>query len=257
MHWTHCRCFPPPPALAPYRSVAEAVHLGTSDAPGCTAEEGVSGAFAFGLAAGAAPVTSTDVTATDVTVGGSSEVLSPHPHQALAVPLQSAQAQQQQLRQQQQQQLEQDQQSSVYSHDSSDEADARAAVAQQQQQQDGDSSQQQQQQQQRSFARGAQGSRQELMEQLARAASEQGVSESDAIAWIIERMEAENQVTLYHTYYYYCIIIHIVIPLVVYIIVYSIHLYYSCVTLHYFMSAVCDITVRVTLKHAMLHSCMR
>eukprot|EP00953_Heterococcus_sp_UTEX-ZZ885_P004320 2839-Heterococcus_DN1.PRE.2 len=33
-------CFPPPPALAPCRSVIEAVHLGTSDAPGCTAEEG-------------------------------------------------------------------------------------------------------------------------------------------------------------------------------------------------------------------------
>jgi hypothetical protein len=207
---THCRCFPPPPALAPYRSVAEAVHLGTSDAPGCTAEEGVSGAFAFGLAVGAAPVTSTDVTATDVAAAGSSsEVLSPHPHQALAVPLPSAQAQQQQQllrlqRQQQQRERDQDQQSSVYSHDSSDEADVRAAVAQQQQQQqqqDDDSSQQQQQQQQQRqqqrFARGAQGSRQELMEQLARAASEQGVSESDAIAWIIERMEAENQVNLH------------------------------------------------------------
>jgi hypothetical protein len=213
-HCIHCRCFPPPPALAPYRSVAEAVHLGTSDAPGCTAEEGVSGAFAFGLAVGAAPVTATDATATDVTVGASSEVLSPHPHQALAVPLPSAQQQQQQqllrLQQQQQRERDQDQQSSVYRHDSSDEADVRAAVAQQQQQQqqqDDDSSQQQQQQrqqqqqQQRSFARGAQGSRQELMEQLARAASEQGVSESDAIAWIIERMEAENQVTLHYIIY--------------------------------------------------------
>jgi hypothetical protein len=195
MH-THClRCFPPPPALAPYRSVAEAVQLGTCDAPGCTAEEGVSGAFAFGLAVGAAPVTATDVTATDATAtaaagaaaGSSSEVLSPHPHQALAVPLQSTQAQQQQLRQQQEQQ-----ESSVYSHDSSEEADM---LAQQQQQHD-EEQQQQQQQQQRLFVRAASqgGSRQELMEQLARAASEQGVSESDAIAWIIERMEAENQV---------------------------------------------------------------